>query len=78
MAESVKVIVRCRPLNARENGMKCNCVITMDSGKGSCSISNPNGENIPPKIFTFDGVYFMESSTETIYNDIAYPLVEVK
>lgn len=34
-------------------------------------------DSSPPKLFTFDGVYFMDSTTEQIYNDIAYPLVEV-
>lgn len=31
----------------------------------------------PPKQFTFDGVYYMDSTAEQIYNDIVYPLVEV-
>lgn len=31
----------------------------------------------PPKMFTFDGAYYMDSTGEQIYNDIVYPLVEV-
>lgn len=30
MSESVKVVVRCRPLNSRETGMGCVNVIKMD------------------------------------------------
>ncbi|XP_077867468.1 osmotic avoidance abnormal protein 3-like isoform X1 [Saccoglossus kowalevskii] len=74
-AEAVKVIVRCRPLNERENNLKCSTVVKMDSSKGSCSLIKPKSHD-PPKMFTFDGAYYVDSTTETIYNDIAYPLVD--
>lgn len=77
MAESVKVIVRCRPMNNREKDLKCAVVINMDSKIGQCTIVNPNDKKAPPKQFTFDGAYFLDSTTEQIYADIAYPLVEV-
>lgn len=76
MAEAVKVIVRCRPLNAREKSLKCGIVVKMDGGRGSCEISKPKSKD-PPKSFTFDGAYFTDSTTEQIYNDIGYPLVDV-
>ncbi|XP_033638338.1 kinesin-like protein KIF17 [Asterias rubens] len=75
MAEAVKVIVRCRPMNARENALKCGIVVKMDGGRGYCAIQKPKSKD-PPKSFTFDGAYFTDSTTETIYNDIAYPLVD--
>ena len=28
----------------------------------------------PPKLFTFDGVYGMEDTTQKIYEDICFPL----
>ncbi|XP_067655416.1 osmotic avoidance abnormal protein 3-like [Haliotis asinina] len=74
--ECVKVIVRCRPMNSREKNMDCKCVLAMDSSRGSCQITNPTDAKAPPKMFTFDGSYFTDSTTEQIYNDIAYPLVE--
>ena len=77
MAECVKVIVRCRPMNTREKDLECGCVLKMDSNTGLCAITNPNDEKAPPKSFTFDGSYFTDSTTENIYSDIAYPLVEV-
>ena len=49
----------------------------MDGARGQCSIVNPDDEKAPPKTFTFDGAYFVDSTTESIYADIAYPLVEV-
>ncbi|XP_076450542.1 osmotic avoidance abnormal protein 3-like isoform X2 [Babylonia areolata] len=76
MAECVKVIVRCRPMNEREYGLNCKCCLTMDMERGSCTIQHPEDPKAPPKMFTFDGSYYTESTTETIYNDIAYPLVE--
>jgi len=43
---------------------------------GKCMIRKPGSEQVP-KEFTFDGAYYVNSTTEQIYNDIAYPLVEV-
>ena len=50
----------------------------MDQTILSCSISNPNEPNGDPKSFTFDGVYGPDSTTEAIYNDNGFALVEVK
>ncbi|XP_078725797.1 kinesin-like protein KIF17 isoform X1 [Lampetra fluviatilis] len=74
-AEAVKVVVRCRPTNEREKNLGCKVVVSMDTVRGQCFIQKP-GSGDEPKQFTFDGTYFIESSTEQIYNDIAYPLVE--
>ena len=49
----------------------------MAEDRGVCIIQKPDGGKQPPKQFTFDGVYFTAATTEQIYNDIAYPLVEV-
>ncbi|KAL8572768.1 hypothetical protein ACOMHN_030350 [Nucella lapillus] len=76
MGECVKVIVRCRPMNSREKSLNCKCVVSMDNTKGLCTITNPDDLKAPPKMFTFDGAYFIDSTTEAMYNDIAYPLVE--
>ena len=76
-AECVKVIVRCRPMNEREKALKCKTVVNIDSNLALCVISNPSEDNAVPKSFTFDGAYDINSSTEEIYSDIAYPLIEV-
>ncbi|XP_006094069.1 kinesin-like protein KIF17 isoform X1 [Myotis lucifugus] len=75
-SESVKVVVRCRPMNQRERELNCQPVVTVDSARGQCFIQNPSATDEPPKQFTFDGAYFMDHFTEQIYNEIAYPLVE--
>ncbi|XP_015454298.1 kinesin-like protein KIF17 [Pteropus alecto] len=75
-SESVKVVVRCRPMNQRELELNCQAVVTVDSARGQCFIQNPGASDEPPKQFTFDGAYYMDHYTEQIYNEIAYPLVE--
>ncbi|XP_058574807.1 kinesin-like protein KIF17 isoform X5 [Neofelis nebulosa] len=75
-SESVKVVVRCRPMNQRERELNCQPVVTVDSARGQCFIQNPGAADEPPKQFTFDGAYHMDHFTEQIYNEIAYPLVE--
>ncbi|XP_034389153.1 kinesin-like protein KIF17 [Cyclopterus lumpus] len=75
-SESVKVVVRCRPLNHRERALGSNTVLSMDLHRGQCFISRPGARDEPPKQFTFDGTYFMDQPTERMYNEIAYPLVE--
>lgn len=77
-SESVKVVVRCRPMNQRERELNCRPVVTVDSARGQCFIQNPGAADQPPKQFTFDGAYYMDHFTEQIYNEIAYPLVEVR
>ena len=43
-----------------------------------CSIVSPKDPNAPPKVMTFDGAYYTDSTTEAIYNEISFPLVEVR
>ncbi|XP_027697229.1 kinesin-like protein KIF17 isoform X2 [Vombatus ursinus] len=75
-SETVKVVVRCRPMNQREKELNCQSVVTVDCARGQCFIQNPGAADEPPKQFTFDGAYYLEHYTEQIYNEIAYPLVE--
>ncbi|CAK6960965.1 kinesin-like protein KIF17 [Scomber scombrus] len=75
-SESVKVVVRCRPLNDREHALGCKMVLCMDLHRCQCFIEKPRAVDEPPKQFTFDGTYFIDQNTEQMYNEIAYPLVE--
>ncbi|MBN3325855.1 KIF17 protein, partial [Atractosteus spatula] len=75
-SESVKVVVRCRPMNDREKALNCKMVVTMDPSLCQCFIQKPGATDEPPKQFTFDGTYFSDQTTEQLYNEIAYPLVE--
>ncbi|XP_014639427.1 PREDICTED: kinesin-like protein KIF17 isoform X2 [Ceratotherium simum simum] len=75
-SESVRVVVRCRPMNQRERELSCQPVVTVESARGQCFLQNPGAADEPPKQFTFDGAYSVDHFTEQIYNEIAYPLVE--
>ncbi|KAK9884297.1 hypothetical protein WA026_005249 [Henosepilachna vigintioctopunctata] len=74
MAENVKVIVRCRPMNTKERELNCECCVKCRN----CMVEiwDPNEGPSFPKQFTFDSTYGDTSTTENIYNDICYPLVE--
>lgn len=76
-SESVKVVVRCRPLNDREKALSSKMVLSMDLQRCQCIIEKPGAPDEPPKQFTFDGTYYIDQTTEQMYNEIAYPLVEV-
>ena len=75
-AEAVKVIVRCRPMNGREKDLNCSQVIGMDSSIGQVVLKRPGNEQTAKKTFTFDGAYDTTSTTQQIYEEIAFPLVE--
>ncbi|XP_072521809.1 kinesin-like protein KIF17 isoform X2 [Salminus brasiliensis] len=75
-SESVKVVIRCRPLNDREKTLNCKTVVSVDASRCQCFIEKPGVSEEPPKQFTFDGTYFISQTTEQMYNEIAYPLVE--
>ncbi|XP_015230809.1 PREDICTED: kinesin-like protein KIF17 [Cyprinodon variegatus] len=75
-SECVKVVVRCRPLNEREKALSSKMVVSMDVQRCQCFIKKPGAADEPPKQFTFDGTYFIDQTTEQLYNEIAYPLIE--
>ncbi|KPM02239.1 Kinesin-like protein 1, partial [Sarcoptes scabiei] len=51
-------------------------VVNIDPKCGQCSLINPDDRSVEPKTFTFDGAYNSESTTEQIYNEIVFPIVE--
>ena len=76
MAESVKVIVRCRPMNQRENNLNCKACIKCDDTINKVTIFKPDDKSSAPKNFTFDGAYFTQSTTKQIYEDVGFALVD--
>ncbi|KAJ9583289.1 hypothetical protein L9F63_022372, partial [Diploptera punctata] len=75
-AANSNVVKTCSSLKIQRTHVNNKCVVFMDNSHCTCSIVNPNDSSAPPKCFTFDGVYHINSTTEQIYNEIAYPLVE--
>ncbi|XP_014220007.1 osmotic avoidance abnormal protein 3-like [Copidosoma floridanum] len=74
MSESVKVAVRCRPMNQKELQHKCKSVVAVDSSQRSCSLSD-NG-SCCGKVYQFDATFEPEASTEAVYEQVGSYVVE--
>ncbi|KAH9500474.1 Kinesin-like protein kif3b [Bulinus truncatus] len=76
-SESVKVVVRCRPLNEKEIADGHVRVVDMDVKRGVIEVKNPKAGNTePPKKFTFDSVYDWNSKQRDLYDETFYGLVD--
>ncbi|XP_020495567.1 kinesin-like protein KIF3C [Labrus bergylta] len=77
-SESVKVVVRCRPLNRKEesNG-PAGTIIQMDLRLGQVILRNPRAPSSEPqKTFTFDAVYDANSKQRDLYDESVRPLID--
>ncbi|CAB3409186.1 unnamed protein product [Caenorhabditis bovis] len=74
--ESVKVIVRCRPLSTTEveNGHKK--IVHMQCERGQIELENPKEPNEPSKNFTFDAIYDENSTQTDLYEETFRDLVD--
>lgn len=77
-AENIRVVVRCRPLSDKEQAAGCQNIVEVDTVQGTLLVSNPHGSHgdVPPKLFTFDTVFGLESKQMEVYNQAARPIVE--
>ncbi|CAF1458254.1 unnamed protein product, partial [Rotaria sordida] len=75
-SETVRVILRCRPINQREIDLKCQTIVSMRAELNQVLLEHVEQSNEPPKQFTFDAVYPEDSITENIYAESVFPLVE--
>ncbi|KAM4625001.1 kinesin family member 3Cb [Polymixia lowei] len=75
--EAVRVVVRCRPFNRREEITECESILEVNDKLGQIAIRNRNAPpDDPMKTFTFDSVYDWNSKQNDIYDDTVRPLVE--
>ncbi|XP_064634022.1 kinesin-II 95 kDa subunit-like [Lineus longissimus] len=75
--ESVKVVVRCRPMNEKETAQGHERVVEMDTKRGVITIKNPKGSSTDaPKTFTFDSVYDWNSIQRDLYDETFRDLVD--
>ncbi|KAG7394300.1 hypothetical protein PHYBOEH_005389 [Phytophthora boehmeriae] len=72
--ETVKVVVRCRPLFGKELVEGRKAIITLDAAAALISLKCPDNSQI--KSFTFDSVYDENTSQRQFYDESGYPLVE--
>ncbi|XP_077403217.1 kinesin-like protein KIF3B [Vanacampus margaritifer] len=77
-SESVKVVVRCRPMNEKEQAAAFECVVSVDVKFGQISVRNPREASAGelPKVFTFDSVYDCNSKQLDLYDETFRPLVD--
>ncbi|KAM6961458.1 kinesin family member 3Cb [Aplochiton taeniatus] len=75
--EAVRVVVRCRPYNRKEQLMDCDNILQVDEKLGQITIRNPkSAPDDPMKTFTYDSVYGWDSKQIDIYDDTVRPLVD--
>ncbi|KAI9310444.1 hypothetical protein BX666DRAFT_1869635 [Dichotomocladium elegans] len=78
---NIKVVVRCRPLNARELARGATCLVRMDGNQ--TILSKPGGDIKDVKAFTFDRSYWSVNpedsdyaDQEMVYNDLGRDLLQ--
>eukprot|EP00455_Lapot_gusevi_P045945 TRINITY_DN5959_c0_g1_i6.p1 TRINITY_DN5959_c0_g1~~TRINITY_DN5959_c0_g1_i6.p1 ORF type:complete len:726 (-),score=130.19 TRINITY_DN5959_c0_g1_i6:93-2270(-) len=74
-SESIRVVVRCRPLNSTETKNGNYRIVEMDSRVGSVSVSDPSDQKQPPKTFTYDAVYDWNSTQDEVFRETAKPII---
>ncbi|KAJ8355502.1 hypothetical protein SKAU_G00182960 [Synaphobranchus kaupii] len=75
--ETVKVVVRCRPLSRKEEATGYESIVDMDVKLGQVALRNPkapHGELL--KTFTFDAVYDASSKQSDLYDETVRPLID--
>ena len=74
-SESVKVVMRCRPLTPKEMEDQRECIVNVDMDIGSIQVYNP--QNIKElKSFTFDHTYDWRATQQLIFEQTALPILE--
>uniref|UniRef100_A0A0K2TUX2 Kinesin-like protein n=1 Tax=Lepeophtheirus salmonis TaxID=72036 RepID=A0A0K2TUX2_LEPSM len=75
--ESVRVLVRCRPLSQKEVSDGHKRVVNVDSPKGRIDVRRtPNNPSEAVRSFSFDSVYDSGSTQEEVYEESFRPLVD--
>ena len=72
--ETIRVAIRCRPLSEQERKDNREIVVQMLKETGEVIIKKP--EEDVPKVFTFDSVYDWNSEQETVYTELAFPIID--
>ena len=76
-SETVRVIVRVRPLSSKEKDQGREQIVHVDRTSCSIRVRNPDADSREaPRSFTFDNVYGEGAEQKTIYDETAAPIVE--
>ena len=75
--ESVKVVVRVRPLSRKEQQDGHLATTVADEDQGTITCNNPKSDIAdPPKVFTFDAVFASGCNQKSIYDKCGATVVE--
>ena len=75
--ETVQVMVRCRPLNSKEQGDGRASIINMDTSRGQVFLKKNNSDNSDDnKQFTFDQVFDVLSDQQQVFVLVAQPIID--
>lgn len=74
--ETVKVIVRCRPLSTQEIANGHSKIVHMRPQRGQIELKNPKEQDEPTKDFTFDAIYDENSTQSDLYEETFRDLVD--
>ncbi|BFZ24494.1 hypothetical protein BsWGS_27533 [Bradybaena similaris] len=75
--DTVRVVVRSRPLNEKEVETNCKIVVKVEEVRGTVTVKNPqSSQDEPPKTFTFDIVFGPDCNQLDVYNKVARPVVD--
>ena len=76
-SESIRVVLRCRPLNSTEKNNGNRKIVEMDSRVGLVSVENiEDKDSNVPKQFTYDAVFDWNSTQEGLFMEAALPIVD--
>lgn len=73
--ETVKVVVRARPMNKKEFDNGSTEIVNIDQQYCQVSVENPQADE-KPRTFTFDMVYDGTSKQQDVYDECGFGLVE--
>jgi kinesin family protein 3/17 len=75
-AENLKVVVRCRPLSAKEEAAGHKLIVKMDHEKGQVALCQGDTSDPDPKIFRFNAAFPWDCTQQLVYDDAARPIVD--
>lgn len=75
-SDNVRVVVRCRPMNEKEVAGGCGLAVNVEENRGIITVKNTGARSgEPPKQFTYDRVFGVDTKQVDVYNDAARPIV---
>lgn len=74
--ETVKVAIRCRPLNSKEKNNGNTRIVNVNNERGEVCVSKPSDMDAKPKTFTFDFSYGPDSTQKQVYDQCASQIVK--